>query len=104
VPPLASPDASSDPHWPTFERQRVGECVEHTPLHCATSFLDRVPTERASVAEGIGTHHGQFGALSQHSASASEDGSRVEGVPGVTNHCDVASKSLISRRLSRRFL
>jgi hypothetical protein len=79
-----------DPHWPTFERQRVGECVEHTLLHCATSFLDRVLTERASVAEGIGTHRGTPVLYRSILLPLSEDGSRVDGVLGATNYRDVA--------------
>jgi hypothetical protein len=79
-----------DPHWPTFERQRIGECVEHTLLHCATSFLDRVLTEQASVAEGIGTHRGTPVLYRSILLPLSEDGSRVDGVLGATNYRDVA--------------
>jgi hypothetical protein len=79
-----------DPNWPIFERQCIGECSEHTLLHCATSFLDRVLAERASVAEGIGTHGGAPVLYRSILLPLSEDGTRVDGVLGATNFRDVA--------------
>ena len=79
-----------DPNWPTFERQCISECVEQTLLHCATSFIDRVLVEHASVAEGIGTHRGTPVLYRSILLPLSEDGSRVDGVLGATNFRDVA--------------
>src|SRR5258708_759365 len=75
-----SPARPRDPHWPTFERQRLGECVEHTRFYCATSFLARVLSERASVAQGIGPLRSTPVLYRGILQPLSEDGGCVDGV------------------------
>jgi hypothetical protein len=64
--------------------------MPHTLLHCATSFLNRVRTEHASAAEGIGKHRGTPVFYRSILLPLSEDGSRIDGVLGAANYRDAA--------------
>jgi PAS domain-containing protein len=79
-----------DPTWPTFERQRVGECAEETLLYTATSYLDRVIVEREPLLEGVGLHIGSPVLYRSILLPLSENGSRIDGVLGAANFREAA--------------
>ena len=78
-------DQLRDPTGPAFERQRVGECLEHTLLHFATAHIDRVVADRERLDEGVGTHLGAAVLYRSILLPLSEDGRRVDGVLGAAN-------------------
>ncbi|MGO8918218.1 MAG: PAS domain-containing protein [Stellaceae bacterium] len=74
-----------DPTWPTFDRQCIAECIEHTLLHSATCQIDRVIAEREPLAEGAGTHVGTPVLYRSILLPLSEDGRQIDGVLGAVN-------------------
>jgi hypothetical protein len=74
-----------DPTWPTFDRQCIAECLDHTLLYSVTAHLDRVIAEREPVAEGVATHVGAPVLYRSILLPLSEDGQRVDGVLGAVN-------------------
>jgi hypothetical protein len=74
-----------DPTWPTFDRQCIAECAEHTLLHSAASHIDRVIAEREGLAEGVGLHIGTPVLYRSILLPLSEDGRRIDGVLGAVN-------------------
>jgi hypothetical protein len=74
-----------DPTWPTFDRQRIAECLDDTLLYSATAHIDRVIAEREPVAEGVGTHVGAAVLYRSILLPLSEDGHRIDGVLGAVN-------------------
>ena len=72
-----------DPTWPTFDRQRVGECAPDTLIHSATAYLARMVAERAPLAEGVARHVGWPVRYRSILLPLSEDGVAIDGALGA---------------------
>lgn len=75
-----------DPTWPTFDRQRIAECDEHTLLHSVATHIDRVIiAEPEHLTEGRGMHVGAPVLYRGILLPLSEDGKRIDGALGAVN-------------------
>ncbi|HXZ00935.1 MAG TPA: hypothetical protein VEI03_13110 [Stellaceae bacterium] len=79
-----------DPTWPTFDRQCIVECAEHSLLHSAASPIDRITAAREELGEGVGLHVGTPVLYRSILLPLSEDGRRIDGALGAVNCREIA--------------
>lgn len=89
-------DRLRDPGWPTFERQRISECLDGSLLKLATSYIGRVIAERTPVSmSGIASHLDSRILYRSILLPISEEGGIVDGVFGAANYRDVEAREEI---------
>jgi hypothetical protein len=80
----------SDPTWPAFERQTLGECRENTLLHAVTDYVARVIARALPVSRGgIAIHQETPIVYRSILLPLSENGSTIDGMLGAASFREV---------------
>ena len=86
-------DALRDPAWPTFERQRISECLNDTLLQLATSKIVEVVARAAPIGFGGPALHNETPILYRSILlPLSEGGEEIDGILGAVSYREVTAQ------------